>query len=77
MNLCPFCQGNSDIQGVSHWNGQSKLALTDRDMHANKCLKVVLKSWDYAFFGTAASFYENVYFAPSIGPDDSNPEFQN
>ena len=65
------------LQGPPWLSGQSKLALTDRDMHANKCLKVVLKSWDYAFFGTAASFYENVHFVPSIGPDDSDPEFQN
>ena len=45
-------------------------------MHANKCLKMVLKSLDYAFFGTASSFYEKFTFAPSIGPDVSEPEFQ-
>ena len=45
-------------------------------MHANKCLKVVLKSWDYAFFGPGTIFYEKFYFAPSIGPDVSDPEFQ-
>ena len=65
------------IQGPPLLSGQSELDLTDRNMQANKFLKVVLKSWDYAFLGTATIFYEHFYFAPSIGPDVSDPEFQN
>ena len=45
------------IQGPPWLSGQSNLALTDRNMHANKCLKVVLKSRDYAFFGSGTIFY--------------------
>ena len=40
------------IQGPPWLSGQSELALTDRNMHANKCLKVVLNFCDCPFFGT-------------------------
>ena len=47
---------------------QSKLALTDRNMHAKNYLKVVLRSWDYAFFGTTTHFYEMHTVCPPLDP---------
>ena len=46
------------LQGQPRLSEQSKLALTERNLHAKIILKVVLKSWDYDIFGTTACFYE-------------------
>ena len=46
------------LQGPPYLSVQSKLSLTDRNMHAKKFLKVGLKSWDWGIFGTTTSFYE-------------------
>ena len=41
----------------------TKLALTDRNKHAEKFLTVVLKFWDYEFFGTTEPPSKNFYHA--------------
>ena len=35
-------------------------------MHAKKILNVVLKYWDYAFFGTTTHFYEMLTVRPLL-----------
>ena len=47
-------------------SGQSKLALTDRNIHAKMFLKLVLKSLDYEFFGTKTHFYEMLTTRPLL-----------
>ena len=48
----------ADIQGQPRLSGQSKLALTERNMHSKTFLKVVLKFLDYDIFGTTTNLYE-------------------
>ena len=45
-------------QGSPWLSVQTELAPTDQNMHARKILKLVLKFWDYDFFGTSTHFYE-------------------
>jgi hypothetical protein len=56
------------IQGPPCLSVQSKLALTDRNMHAKKIWKMVLKSWDYEFVCTATHFYEMLTVLHLLGP---------
>ena len=60
--------GYFTLQGPPWLSVPSKLALTDGNVHSKFFLKVVLKSWDYAFFGTATQ----CYCALSIGPLDKS-----
>ena len=54
------------MQGPPCLSVQSNLALTDRNMHAKIFLKVVLKSWDYEFFGTTTHFCEMLTVRPLL-----------
>ena len=50
---------NWNLQDVSYWNMPFKLALTDRNMQARICLKVVLISWDYISWVSSTSFQKS------------------
>ena len=47
------------LQGISHWTGLYKLALTDRNMQVKSCLKVVLESWDDKFLISILGFQKS------------------
>ena len=62
------------LQGQPSQSYISKLALTDRNVQAKFCFKVVLESWDWIFLGITTSFCE-MLTVPSIGPNVSHPQF--
>jgi hypothetical protein len=53
-----------NLQGISYWNVFYELTLTDKNMQAIFCLKVILTSWDYGFWVLATSFWRNDTFWP-------------
>ena len=65
---CQIMISSKYLQGPPWLSVQSKLALTDRNMHAKKILKVVLRSWGCAFFGTTTHFYEMHTVCPPLDP---------
>ena len=52
------------LQGISYWNVFYELTLTDKNMQAIFCLKVILTSWDYGIWVLATSFWRNDTFWP-------------
>ena len=54
----------SMVQGISYWNVFYELTLTDKNMQAIFCLKVILTSWDYGIWVLATSFWRNDTFWP-------------
>ena len=62
-----FC--SKYLQGISYWNVFYKLTLTDKNMQARICLKVILSSWDYGFLVSSTSFCKKLHILASTASD--------
>ena len=61
------------LQGISLWNVSFKLTLRDRNIQVIFCLKVVLESWDWIFFGITTSFHKSNIDWPHQPPTEMLP----
>ena len=57
------------LQGISFWNVFYELTLTDKNMQARICLKVILRSWDYGFLVFSTSFSKKLHIRASTASD--------
>ena len=63
------------LQGISYWNVFYDLTLTDKNMQARICLKVVLKSWDLDIWVSSTSFQKNNISWPQQPPTEKVLKF--
>jgi hypothetical protein len=63
------------LQGVSYWNVLFELTLTDRNMQARICLKVVLITWVWGICVSSTSFQKNYIGWPQQPPTEKVLKF--
>ena len=65
----------SFIQGISYWNVLFELTLTDRNMPARICLKVVLITWVWGICVSSTSLKKNYIGWPQQPPREKMLKF--
>ena len=63
------------LQGASYWNVLFELALTDRNMQAKICLKVVLTFWDWGNWVSSTSYRKSNIGWPQQPPTENVQKF--
>ena len=57
------------LEGISYWNVFYELTLTDKNMQARICFKVILTFWDYGIWLSSTSFLKKFHILASTASD--------